>query len=54
MFSFLEGVTLRLCQAIGAGDYATGWISRANNNNHYVLDIYYVPDIILFLMHDLN
>lgn len=31
------------------------WLDlQANSNNHYVLNIYYVPDIILFLMHHLN
>lgn len=29
-------------------------VSRVNNNNHYLLSTYYVPDVVSFLMHHLN
>lgn len=50
MFSVLQDVNSRLCQAPGAGRYAD-WISGVNRDNHYLLSTYYIPDAVLFHVH---
>ena len=54
MFFIPQDVNSWLCQAIGAGCCATGWVSRVNNNKHCLLSAYAGPEAVLFHLRPLD